>query len=87
MNPKALPRYVCHKVVHAARILDIDDTPKRTGLLLQVEGLPERVEVDQAYVAKHLPRTGGYFVVYEDGYQSWSPGEAFERGYNREDGS
>jgi hypothetical protein len=25
----------------------------------------------------------GYFVVYEDGYQSWSPTEAFEKGYTK----
>lgn len=27
----------------------------------------------------------GYAVVYEDGYSSWSPKEAFERAYKRTD--
>lgn len=35
------------------------------------------------YVRKHSPKVGGYFVVYPDGYQSWSPEEAFESGYTR----
>lgn len=26
---------------------------------------------------------GGYYVRYEDGYESWSPSEAFEKGYTR----
>ena len=28
----------------------------------------------------------GYRVVYEDGYESWSPAEAFEEAYRRADG-
>lgn len=35
------------------------------------------------YMQKHQPRAGGYFVVYKDGYESWSPAEAFEEGYTR----
>lgn len=27
------------------------------------------------------PAAGGYYVVYEDGYQSYSPAKAFEDGY------
>lgn len=33
------------------------------------------------YVAKHKPEVGGYYVVYEDGYKSFSPAGAFESGY------
>ena len=28
----------------------------------------------------------GYKVVYEDGYESWSPAEAFDKAYRRADG-
>lgn len=28
----------------------------------------------------------GYKVVYEDGYESWSPADAFDRAYRRADG-
>jgi hypothetical protein len=39
--------------------------------------------VSRAYVSKHNPQVGGYFVVYADGYKSWSPAQAFEEGYTR----
>ncbi|HLG97188.1 MAG TPA: hypothetical protein VKX49_12825 [Bryobacteraceae bacterium] len=35
------------------------------------------------YYRKHQPQPGGYFVVYEDGYESFSPAKAFEEGYTR----
>jgi len=37
--------------------------------------------VEAEYRRKHNPRPGGWFVLYEDGYQSFSPAEAFEQGY------
>ena len=33
------------------------------------------------YMHKHKPEVGGYYVVYEDGYKSFSPAGAFESGY------
>ena len=33
------------------------------------------------------PHVGGYYVLYEDGYESFSPAKAFEEGYTRFDGS
>lgn len=34
------------------------------------------------YVEKHEPRVGGYYVVYENGYESYSPAKEFEEGYS-----
>ena len=42
---------------------------------------PLRVESD--YLDKHEPQAGGYYVVYADGYKSYSPAKAFEEGYTR----
>ena len=39
--------------------------------------------VDRTYVEKHKPEAGGYYVVYADGYKSFSPAAAFEEGYTR----
>lgn len=39
--------------------------------------------VDAAFLAKHKPEPGGYFVQYADGYKSFSPAQAFEEGYRR----
>jgi len=38
------------------------------------------VVVDKTYFDKHQPKTGGYYVLYADGYQSWSPASPFESG-------
>jgi hypothetical protein len=41
----------------------------------------EPFDVGAEYMVKHNPKPGGYWVLYEGGYQSWSPAEAFEDGY------
>ena len=85
-----LPKYQSHKVVGAARIIDIQPKKKGGALLIldyfdskDPNGAPTRVKVSSKFVKKHEPRIGGYFVEYPDGYCSWSPKEAFESGYSR----
>lgn len=46
---------------------------------------PTYVLVDHAWMLRHKPVIGGYYVVYEDGYASFSPVAAFEAGYTRID--
>lgn len=41
------------------------------------------IPVDAAWYRKNQPEAGGYYVVYADGYKSYSPAEAFEDGYTR----
>jgi hypothetical protein len=82
-----LPRYQCHKVVHAAKIVRIgrlEGEMYDSGLRLLVfeEPLGELL-VTGEFVMKHNPRVGEYLVVYDDGYQSISPAHAFEAGYTR----
>lgn len=75
-----LPRWRCHKVVSAAKILEIER--RSGGALLALEG--EAIEgVSSVYMGKHDPQVGGYYVRYDDGYESFSPAEAFEAGYMR----
>ena len=38
--------------------------------------------VDREYLKKHRPSVGGYWVKYDDGYESFSPAQAFIEGYN-----
>jgi len=82
-----MPRYRCHKEVWALKIKEITD-PTIPGnesdgsLMLHVEGdgyAP--ILVGREYVRRHSPKPGGYYVVYKDGYVSWSPADAFEEGY------
>ena len=44
---------------------------------------PGLFKVDFEYMHKHKPQVGGYYVVYKDGYKSFSPAEAFETGYEK----
>jgi hypothetical protein len=79
-----MPRWQCHKIVHALQV--------ETILLDAVDGLERhRVTfVDKRYAPlmitedmfqKHKPGVGWYFVVYPDGYMSFSPAQSFEAGY------
>lgn len=84
-----MPRYVCHKQVHALKIAELRSTGTREqesdGSLIIVPAdagyAPFRVSAE--YARKHRPEVGGYYVVYADGYLSYSPAKAFEEGYTR----
>jgi len=81
-----MPRYKSHKVVWALKIKAIyrgGDDGEQIMITPAESGYAD-FSVDAAYVNKHDPRVGGYYVVYPDGYKSWSPAAAFEEGYTRE---
>lgn len=82
-----LPRYKCHKEVQALKIQHIWPPNGSTNGELTPEDFQTygAITIDEAYFTKHNPEVGGYFVVYEDGYQSYSPAKAFESGYTRID--
>lgn len=76
-----LPEYLCHKKVRGfqiTEILQVEDAYRDSVL----RGAPDyEVKVTQAWMEKHTPHIGGYFVLYEDGYMSFSTAKAFEAGY------
>ena len=84
-----LPRYKCHKEVWALKIAKIEHTgsPNQESdgsmMITPEEARFAAFRVDREYVRKHKPEVGGYYVVYKDGYKSFSPAEAFEDGYTR----
>lgn len=84
-----LPRYKCHKEVWALKIAEVRDTTEPgnesdgSRLLIFDEKPYAPIRVDMAYVHKHKPEAGGYYVVYADGYKSFSPAKAFEDGYTK----
>lgn len=41
----------------------------------------QRMAVPLEWSRRHAPESGGYYVVYDDGYASFSPAKAFEEGY------
>lgn len=80
-----LPRYQCHKQVCALKIHSVKRVPTgNAGVSHEI--VPEDTRyapftVSIEYIGKHEPVAGGYYVVYDDGYLSYSPAAAFESGY------
>lgn len=80
-----MPRYQCHKKVWALKI---------AALLVDEHNHTTITPAEAGYAAFDAPsgwadryhgssEDRGYYVVYDDGYASWSPTKAFEQGYTR----
>lgn len=87
MESREMPKYQSHKKVWALKIKSIlfdtnDGVASRARIIPEEDGYAA-FDVDAAYIQKHQPKEGGYYVVYDDGYKSWSPAEAFESGYTK----
>jgi len=76
-----LPKYLCHKQVHALEIKMVGVNEDGHGLITPEDRRYSAFKVSKEFMDKHNPTYGGYYVVYEDGYQSFSPKAAFEEGY------
>lgn len=83
MSSSSLPLYQCHKRVRAVKIAQVKATSSARWIIVPEDPGVEPIAVPLEYVARHSPQPGGYFVVYDDGYQSFSPAAAFEAGYAR----
>lgn len=80
-----LPRYKCHKEVSALKIKKVVLVDTGDFYHFELHPLDNHfppVIVASAWHDKHKPHAGGYYVVYEDGYHSFSPAKAFEEGYS-----
>lgn len=85
-----LPQYQCHKKVRALKIKEVKQGTE-FDIVFDGDGYWELVFEDARYLpmkvshrdyfARHHPYAGGYLVVYEDGYKSFSPANVFEDGY------
>ena len=94
MTEQEMPRYQCHKKVRALKIGSIEHKPNpdqsgKTGsssygaIIHPDDKKYAAFDVSAEYICKHRPMSGGYYVVYEDGYESYSPAEVFESGYSK----
>jgi hypothetical protein len=93
-----MPRYKCHKEVWALKIKEIHPQPAASADPSQTDGCDGGamivpvdpgygpLYVDWQFLRRHNPTVGGYYVVYKDGYRSFSPQREFEDGYTRIDG-
>ena len=81
-----LPRYKCHKEVSTLKIQQVVEdhiNPEKPFTVYFDDPHFAPVQVTKAWADRfpwHL-KDPGYYVVYEDGYTSWSPTKAFEEGY------
>ncbi len=89
-----LPSWHCHRVVKAAKVLEVMRVPGEPYVFALEGGLT--VKVDEHWVQLHCMRNpegedynwpsaeGGYYLEYEDGYSGWSSSLYFEKWYTRE---
>jgi hypothetical protein len=73
-----LPQYQCHKKVWALKISAVE----RDTLSFE-DGRYAPIQCEDGMFARYTPKSGDYYVVYDDGYKSISPAKAFEDGYTR----
>lgn len=80
---KLLPLYDCHKQVRASKIGSIAPNEEGGATLncTDADGYAHTIPVTQEYLDKNKPEVDGYYVLYVDGYHSYSPAKAFEEGY------
>lgn len=81
-DPTDLPLYQSHKKVRALQLASIEDALDGVRLSFSEPGY-DPIGVDFKLVHRYRPVPGDYYVVYEDGYASFSPKAAFEAGYTR----
>jgi hypothetical protein len=73
-----MPRYRSHKIIHALEIKAVDG-----HRLTFVEAGFAPIEAPAEMFSRYTPVPGDRYVVYPDGYTSFSPKKAFEEGYTR----
>lgn len=88
--PPALPRWKCHKVVQADKIVSIrllapdeERAGEEDAGMRWILECGRVVMVRKEMVARKQPYVGDYFVIYDDAYEAWSPARIFLSGYRR----
>lgn len=84
MCQREMPKYRSHKEVWALKIAGVEVRKDKSAVIAPADkgygtvytrpGWGDRFEGSEEDL--------GYYVVYPDGFSSWSPTEAFESGYS-----
>lgn len=85
-NTSPFPLYIGHKLVRAIKIKLVERIPGDLVRITPEDDGYHPFELGASFDDKHKPQRGGYFVLYEDGYASYSPAEPFENGYTKAEG-
>jgi hypothetical protein len=85
---REMPRYISHKRVWALEIDTVrhPDVSGACRLTFRDKGYAPIVPPAETFL-RYKPVPGDFYVVYADGYKSFSPRKAFVEGYVRESGS
>lgn len=80
---RQMPQYKCHKEVWALKIDAIEVYADKSATITPADNgyAPFRATTGWAGRFHGNEEDRGYYVVYQDGYASWSPTKAFEEGY------
>ena len=77
------PKYRCHKEVWALKIAAIEISQDGSATIAPKDSRYPTftTKAGWARTFRGYEKDAGYYVRYEDGYESWSPSKAFEEGY------
>ena len=80
-----MPRYQSHKHVWALKIAAIEINQDTSATIAPADDRYAPFDTKEGFGERFKGSEDdlGYFVQYQDGYQSWSPSKAFEEGYTR----
>lgn len=80
-----MPRYRSHKVVHALKIERVFEHSDDSATIIPSDSTFATFKTRSGWVKRFngSDEDMGYYVVYPDGFTSWSPTDAFESGYSR----
>jgi hypothetical protein len=81
---EGMPKYVSHKTVHALEIAEVGEANAAGSRFLSFadSAIPDQ-QVGADMFTRYVPVPGDFYVVYADGYKSFSPRKAFLEGYTR----
>ncbi len=79
-----MPAFISHKRVWALKIakVHVDDDGQGIALAFENPRFALRAFTSSQLEHKPIPEAGMWFVQYEGGYFSFSPADAFEKGYS-----
>lgn len=78
---KELPLYKSHKTVRALEVASVTEGGPRGRNVFFKDDSYDPVLCPAEMFARYMPVPGDFYVVYDDGYQSFSPRKAFVEGY------
>lgn len=73
--------YKCHKTVMAGKITAAEKREDGSWIVAMEGGAAATIPSADAGRFRITEQDMGYYVMYEDGYVSWSPTAVFEDGY------